>query len=226
MPGLIRNQDRAKRINNSEFMKMVRAEIEKNGVIVLSDAWFAGGMASKDKCIQRPTDLQGMKFRAAGPTFAAMWQQAGASIVSPPSNEIYNAFQTGVVTGTDTSLGTFNSMRLYEVTKCLTAGGKNALWFMYEPVLMSKKNFEKLNKQQQAAVLKAGKDAQAYYEGKADEVNMEAIKAFEDHKVKVVSLSDAEYQAWLEVAKKSAYAKFAKDVPNGQKLIDEALAVK
>jgi TRAP-type C4-dicarboxylate transport system substrate-binding protein len=226
MPGLIRNQDRAKRINNSEFMKMVRAEIEKNGVIVLSDAWFAGGMASKDKCIQHPTDLQGMKFRAAGPTFAAMWQQAGASIVSPPSNEIYNAFQTGVVTGTDTSLGTFNSMRLYEVTKCLTAGGKNALWFMYEPVLMSKKNFEKLNKQQQAAVLKAGKDAQAYYEGKADEVNMEAIKAFEDHKVKVVSLSDAEYQAWLEVAKKSAYAKFAKDVPNGQKLIDEALAVK
>jgi TRAP-type transport system periplasmic protein len=42
----------------------------------------------------------------------------------------------------------------------------------------------------------------------------------------VVSLSDTEYQAWLELAKKSSYAKFAKDVPNGQKLIDEALAVK
>ena len=49
MPGLIRSQDRAKRINNSEFMKMIRAEIEKHGVIVLSDAWFAGGMAAKDK---------------------------------------------------------------------------------------------------------------------------------------------------------------------------------
>ena len=168
---------------------MIRAEIEKHGVIVLSDAWFAGGMAAKDGCIQHPKDMAGMKFRSAGPTFAAMWQAAGASIVSPPSNEIYNAFQTGVVTGTDTSLGTFASMRLYEVTKCLTAGGKNALWFMYEPVLMSKKSFDKLNKAQQAAVIKAGKDAQAYYEGKADEVNKEAIKAFEDHKVKVVSLS-------------------------------------
>ncbi len=116
MPGLIRSQDRATRINASPFMTQIRAAIEQNGVIVLSDAWFAGGMAAKDHCILKPDDLKGMKFRAAGPTFAAMWEAAGASIVSPPSNEIYNAFQTGVVTGTDTSLGTFDSTRLYEVT--------------------------------------------------------------------------------------------------------------
>src|ERR1043165_5092953 len=226
MPGLVRSQDRAKRVNDSQFMKDMRAEIEKNGAIVLSDAWFAGGMASKDKCIKMPTDLQGAKFRAAGPTFAAMWQAAGASIVSPPSNEIYNAFQTGVITATDTSLGTFASTRLYEVTDCLTAPGDNALWFMYEPVLRSKKSLNKLSKPQQDVIIAAGKKAQAYYEGKADAVNKEAIKAFEDHKVKVVTLSDANYQAWLDLAKKSSYAEFAKDVPNGQKLIDEALAVK
>ena len=226
MPGLIRSQDRAKRINDSQFMKDIRAEIEKHGVIVLSDAWFAGGMASNKGCLVHPSDLKGLKFRAAGPTFAAMWEAAGASIVSPPSNEIYNAFQSGVVNATDTSLGTFQSTRLYEVTNCLTAPGENALWFMYEPVLMSKKSFDKLNKAQQDAVLKAGKAAQTYYEGKADAVNKEAIKAFEDHKVKVVTLSDADYQAWLALAKTSSYATFAKAVPNGQKLIDEALAVK
>jgi TRAP-type C4-dicarboxylate transport system substrate-binding protein len=226
MPGLIRSQERAKRVNNSPFMKDIRDEIEKHGVIVLSDAWFAGGMASKNGCIVKPDDMKSRKFRAAGPTFAGMWEAAGASIVSPPSNEIYNAFQTGVVNGTDTSLGTFQSMRLYEVTDCLTAPGDNALWFMYEPVLMSKKSFDRLDQKQKDAVVAAGKKAQAFYEGKADEVNKEAIKAFEDHKVKVVTLSDADYQAWLEVAKRSSYAKFAKDVPNGQKLIDEALAVK
>jgi TRAP-type C4-dicarboxylate transport system substrate-binding protein len=226
MPGLIRSQERAKRVNNSQFMTDIRAEIGKHGVIVLSDAWFAGGMASKNSCIMKPDDMKGRKFRAAGPTFAGMWEAAGASIVSPPSNEIYNAFQTGVVNGTDTSLGTFQSMRLYEVTDCLTAPGDNALWFMYEPVLMSKKSFDKLSKKQQDAVVAAGKKAQAYYEGKADEVNKDAVKAFEDHKVKVVTLSDADYQAWLEVAKKSSYASFAKEVPNGQKLLDEALAVK
>ena len=152
MPGLIRSQERAKRINNSQFMKDIRAEIEKRGVIVLSDAWFAGGVAAKGGCIVRPEDLKGRKFRAAGPTFAGMWENAGASIVSPPSNEIYNAFQSGVANGTDTSLGTFQSMRLYEVTDCLTAPGENALWFMYEPVLMSKKSFDKLDKKQQDAM--------------------------------------------------------------------------
>jgi TRAP-type C4-dicarboxylate transport system substrate-binding protein len=207
-------------------MKDIRAEIEKHGVIVLSDAWFAGGMASKDSCIERPTDLKGVKFRAAGPTFAGMWEAAGASIVSPPSNEIYNAFQTGVITATDTSLGTFASTRLYEVTKCLTAPGTNALWFMYEPILMSKKNFQRLTKAQQDAIIKAGKDAQAYYESKADQVNEEALKAFRDHNVKVVTLTDDQYKDWIDLARKSSYATFAKEVPNGQKLIDEALSVK
>ena len=75
-------------------------------------------------------------------------------------------------------------------------------------------------------LLDAGKKAQAFYEGKADAVNEEALKAFRDHNKKVVTLSDADYNAWVEVARKSSYARFAKDVPNGQKLIDEALAVK
>ena len=226
MPGLIRSQERAKRVNASQFMSDIRAEIEKNGAIVLSDAWFAGGMAAKGQCIVKPDDLKGMKFRAAGPTFAAMWEAAGASIVSPPSNEIYNAFQTGVVNGTDTSLSTFDSTRLYEVTDCLTAPGNNALWFMYEPALMSKRSFDRLNKQQQEAIIKAGKNAQAYFEGKADAVNNEAIKAFQDHNVKVVTLTDNDYNAWLELAKKSSYVKFDKEVPGGQKLIDGALSVK
>jgi TRAP-type C4-dicarboxylate transport system substrate-binding protein len=226
MPGLIRSQERAKRINNSQFMKDIRAEIEKRGVIVLADAWFAGGIAAKGGCIMKPEDMKGRKFRAAGPTFAGMWEAAGASIVSPPSNEIYNAFQTGVVNGTDTSLSTFASMRLYEVADCLTAPGDNALWFMYQPMLMSKKSFDKLTKPQQEAIIAAGKKAQAYFESKADAINKEGVKAFEDNKAKVVSLSDADYAAWLEVAKKSSYAQFAKDVPNGQKLIDEALSVK
>jgi TRAP-type C4-dicarboxylate transport system substrate-binding protein len=226
MPGLIRSQDRAKRVNSSEFMKEIRAEIERKGGLVLSDAWFAGGVAAKGDCIVHPSDLKGKKLRAAGPTFANMWEAAGASIVSPPSNEIYNAFQSGVVNATDTSLGTFASQRLYEVTDCLTAPGNNALWFMYEPVIMSKKTFNRLDKKQQQVLLDAGKKAQAYYEGRAEAVNEEAIKAFRDHGKKVVTLSDADYNAWLDMARKSSYKRFSDDVPNGKKLIDEALAVK
>ncbi|HVC12635.1 MAG TPA: TRAP transporter substrate-binding protein DctP [Burkholderiales bacterium] len=226
MPGLVRNYDRARRLNDSQFMTDIRGDIGKAGVMVLSDAWFGGGMASKKACIVEPNDVKGLKFRAAGPTFAQMWEAAGASIVSVPSNEIYNAFQTGVAEATDTSMGSFLSFRLYEQAKCLTVPGKNALWFMYEPVLMSKKSFARLNPQQQAAIVKAGKDAQKFYEGKAEAVDAATIKAYQDHGVEIRTLSDAQYDQWLEVAKKSSYAEFSKDVPDGKKLIDEALSVK
>src|SRR5450759_119385 len=130
MPGLVRNHERAARMNDSQFLKDIKAKIEKAGVIVLSDAWLAGAVASKKGCIRKPDDIKGLKVRSAGPTFAAMWQQAGASIVSIPSNEVYNALQTGVADATDTSSGSFVSFRIYEQVKCLTAPGDNALWFL------------------------------------------------------------------------------------------------
>jgi TRAP-type C4-dicarboxylate transport system substrate-binding protein len=132
MPGLVRNHARAARINGSPFMKDIRAKIDQAGVVVLADAWLAGAVASKKGCIRTPADMKGLKIRSAGPTFAAMWQAAGASIVSIPSNEVYNALQTGVADATDTSSGSFVSFRIYEQVKCITAPGENALWFMYE----------------------------------------------------------------------------------------------
>ena len=226
MPGLVRSYDRAKRLNDSQFMKDIHAHIEQAGVMVLSDAWFGGGMVSKRGCILEPNDVKGLKFRAAGPTFAQMWQSAGASIVSIPSNEIYNAFQTGVAEGTDTSMGSFLSFRLYEQAKCLTTPGTNALWMMYEPLLMSKKSFDKLDKKQQDVLVQAGKKAQKYYEDKAESVDAATIQAYKDHGVEIKSLTDAQYNQWIEIAKKSSYMEFAKDVPDGKKLIDEALSVK
>ena len=226
MPGLVRSHERAQRMNNSPFMKDIKAQIDKAGVIVLADAWLAGAIASKRGCIRKPDDIKGLKVRSAGPTFASMWQAAGASIVSVPSNEVYNALQTGVADATDTSSGSFVSFRIYEQVKCLTAPGDHALWFMYEPVLMSKKSFNRLNKKQQEVLLAAGKKSQQFFAGKAKGLDDEMVKVFKDHNVEVVTLTPQEYEAWLKVAEKSSYTEFAKEVPNGKKLIEEALAVK
>jgi TRAP-type C4-dicarboxylate transport system substrate-binding protein len=226
MPGLVRSHERAARLNNSPFMKEIKAKIEQAGVIVLSDAWLAGAIASKKGCIRTPNDVKGLKIRSAGPTFAAMWQRAGASIVSVPSSEVYNALQTGVADATDTSSGSFVSFRVYEQVKCLTAPGQNALWFMYEPVLMSKKSFDKLNKQQQDVLLKAGKKAEEYFNKAAPGLDDEMVNVFKKNNVEVVTLTPAEYELWIKVARDSSYMEFAKEVPDGAKLIDQALAVK
>jgi TRAP-type C4-dicarboxylate transport system substrate-binding protein len=226
MPALVRSHERAQRLNDSPFMKDIKAQIDKAGVLVLADAWLAGAIASKRGCIRKPDDIKGLKIRSAGPTFAAMWQAAGASIVSVPSNEVYNALQTGVADATDTSSGSFVSFRIYEQVKCLTAPGDNALWFMYEPVLMSKKSFNRLNKKQQDVLLTAGRKSQQFFAEKAKGLDDEMVKVFKDHNVEVVTLTPQEYDQWVKVAEKSSYAEFAKEVPNGKKLIEQALAVK
>jgi len=226
MPGLVRNHDRAQRLNASPFMQEIKSKIEKAGVIVLADAWLAGAMASKKGCIRQPDDVKGVKIRSAGPTFAAMWQKAGASIVNIPSNEVYNALQTGVAEATDTSTGSFVSFRIYEQVKCITAPGDNALWFMYEPVLMSKRSFDKLSKQQQDALRAASKKSEEFFNKATKGLDDKMVETFKKNNVEVVTLTPAEYDAWIKIAQESSYKQFASEVSDGRKLIDAALAVK
>lgn len=226
MPGLVRNHERALRLNSSPFMQEIKAKIEKAGVIVLGDAWLAGAFASKRGCVRKPEDIKGQKIRSAGPTFAAMWQQAGASIVNIPSNEVYNALQTGVAEATDTSTGSFVSFRLYEQVKCVTAPGENALWFMYEPVLMSKRSFDRLNKQQQDALRAAGKKSEEFFAKATKKLDDDMAATFKKNNVEVATLTPAEYDAWIKIAQESSYKQFASEVSEGKKLIDAALAVK
>ena len=50
----------------------------------------------------------------------------------------------------------------------------------------------------------AGKKAQKYYEGKAKQVDDDAAEIYKDHGVEVISLTPAEYDTWVEVAKQSS----------------------
>jgi TRAP-type transport system periplasmic protein len=225
MPGLVRNHERAARLNDSPFMADIKKIINDNGVVVLSDAWLAGAFASKKDCIRGPASMQGQVTRAAGPAFEQMLAAAGASIASMPSSEIYTAMQTGVLDAANTSSGSFVSYRLFEQVKCLTAPGENALWFMYEPILMSKKSYDKLTPEQQKAIMDAGKVAQDYFAGEAKKLDQIMIDKFKAAGVEVIEMSKDDYDAWLAVAKDSAYKKFSDDVPGGAKLIEEALTV-
>lgn len=226
MPGLVRNHDRAQRMNNSPFMNDIKKIIDKAGVMVISDAWLAGAFASKKNCITSPDSIKGQVTRAAGPAFEQMLVGAGGSISSMPSSEIYTGMQTGVLDAANTSSGSFVSYRLYEQVKCLTAPGANALWFMYEPILMSKRTYDSLTPEQQKAIMAAGKKAEEYFVAEAKKLDDKMIETFKNAGVEVVEMTKENYDAWLAIAKETSYKEFAAKVPNGQKLIDEALAVK
>lgn len=225
MPGLVRNHERARRLNDSAFMEDIHKMIEDAGALVLSDAWLAGGFVSKKNCITSPESISGQVTRAAGPAFEQMLVGAGASISSMPSSEIYTAMQTGVLDAANTSSGSMVSYRLFEQAECLTAPGENALWFMYEPVLISKKVFNRLNEEQQQALMDAGQRAEEWFAEQAAGLDNKMIDAFSQSGVEVAEMSKEDFDAWLAVAKETSYKTFAEEVEGGQELIDKALAV-
>lgn len=225
MPGLVGNFDRAKRLNDSEFMADIKKVVEDAGAMVIADAWLSGAFASKKACITSPDTIKGQVIRAAGPAFEEMLVAAGASISSMPSSEIYTGMQTGVLDAANTSSASFVSYRLFEHAKCLTAPGGNSLWFMYEPVLMSKKVFEGLNEEQQKAILAAGEKSEAFFDAEVRKGDQIMIDTYEKAGVEVVEMSKEDYDAWLTLAKESAYKNFSEKVSGGDKLIEKALAV-
>jgi TRAP-type C4-dicarboxylate transport system substrate-binding protein len=225
MPGLVKNHEHAKRLNDSPFMDDIKQIIDEAGIMVLSDAGLAGGFASKGDCVLEPPNVQGKVMRAAGPAFEQMLAAAGASINSMPSSEIYTGLQTGVLDAVNTSSGSFVSYRIYEQVDCLTPPGDYALWFMYEPILMSKESFESLTPEQQQALLDAGQKAEDFFFEAAQGLDVELIEAFEKAGVQVTAMDEEQFNVWLDLARESSYTIFAEEVPGGDALIEKALAV-
>ncbi len=225
MPGLVKNHDHAARLSESPFMEALEEKMAEDDVMVLVHGYLAGGFAGKDKCITKPEDIAGLQTRAAGKSFEQMLAGADASIASMASSEIYNAMQTGVLQAANTSSSSFVSYRIYEQVSCYTPAGDVALWFMYQPLLMNKSTFDGLNEDQQAALLAASEKAQTYYLEEAKKQDANSAKVFAEAGVEIAEMSAEDFEAWRALAQETSYKAFVEEVPDGQELLDKALAV-
>jgi len=209
---------------NKPIGKKIEGLMEENGVKNVLWAWFDGGIGSKVKQIKVPEDAKGTKLRAAGKKFEFMLQEAGASITSMPSSEGYHALATGVIDTMLTSSASFVSYRLYEVLKYINVPKDFSIWYMTENLCISKKTWDRLTPDQQkifeevADWMHENWIAQNF-KSLVDELIQEFTKA----KVDIHYMNKAEFDLWLEFAKKTAWKDFAKSVDGGQELLDMAL---
>ncbi len=225
MPGLVKNHDHAARLSTSPFMAALQEKMAEDDVMVLVHGYLAGGFVGKEKCITKPSDVVGLQTRAAGKSFEQMLVGAGASIASMSSSEIYSAMQTGVLDAANTSSASFVSYRIFEQVACYTPASDVALWFLYQPLLMNKSTFEGLSQDQQNALLKAAKKAEGYYLTEAKKQDAASVKVFEDAGVEIAEMTAEDFAAWQAIAQETSYKNFVESVPNGQALLDMALAV-
>lgn len=226
MPALVTSYEQGLRWKTAPIGKELSRIVDDKGVKILTWIWQAGGVASKDKAIDSPADVAGVKIRGAAKPLDLMLKGAGGSITNVPSSEIYNAMQTGVLDAAVTSSASLLSFRLYEVSKFITTPRKNTFWFMFEPLLMSNNTYNSLTPAQQKIVMEVGASLESFAmeESKKDDLRLAAVYTKEG--AKASDINDADFAKWRELAKNTAWKDFAENTKNGPKLLEMALSVK
>jgi TRAP-type C4-dicarboxylate transport system substrate-binding protein len=226
LPGTVPTLEHAMKLRGTPFQKKLQDLAHANGIHIVSWWWTPGAFATKDREISGPKSVDGLKLRAADPTFESMLKAAGASVASMPSTEIYPSLQSGVINGTLTSAETFVSMRLYEQTKMATLPGKYSLWMLLQPLVMSKQHWDKLTPAQQKIFEEAAVKSDAFFLKLQREAVGDMEAAYKKAGAKVREMTQAEYEQWVALAKDTAWKEFAGKSATAKDLLDALLAVK
>ena len=225
MPALIESYEQGYGWEGAPIGEWLVKYLDDHGVVLVTWIWQGGGVASRDKAILVPTDVKGLKTRGAGKMIELMLQAAGGSISTFPSTETYNAMRSGVVDALWTSSASLMSFRLQEVAKDVTTARKYTFWYMFEPLLMSKRTYASLSPEQQKIVHAIGHSLQSFALAscKADDAKVaEVFGKAGDH---VYDMDKAQFEEWKKLAQTSAWKDFADHVKDGQKLLNMATAV-
>ena len=162
MPGLVVSYEQAYSWKNKPVGAELNRLLLEKGIVLISWIWQAGGVASRTKPIVDPEDAKGLKIRGGSREVDMILKEAGAAVVTLPSNEIYAAMQTGAMDAAMTSSTSLISFHLEEVAKALTTGRKGAYWFMFEPLMMSKAIFDALPQDQRNAIMSVGAELEQF----------------------------------------------------------------
>ena len=157
VPFLATSFDQAKKL-----WEVSRAATEKKlatqGLMVLfAQAWPPQGIYSK-KDLNTVEDLKGVKFRSYNPGTARIAELSGAQPVTIQAAELPQALATGVVTSFISSGTTGYDTKAWE---SLTHWYDTQAWIPKNVIFVNKAAFDALPKDQQEAVMKAAKDAEA-----------------------------------------------------------------
>lgn len=110
-----------------------------------------------EKPVRTLEDLKGLKIRVPSRNAGLVVEAWGASPVSMPAPEIYNAMQTGVIDGAMTDATTLGAFKLAEVTKYITTGMETTISSFF--LIMNRDSYNELSEEQQKVVKAAGREA-------------------------------------------------------------------
>jgi tripartite ATP-independent transporter DctP family solute receptor len=154
-------------------------------------AWMDGGARSfynKVRDIRKVEDLKGLKIRMMGnPIFVDTMNALGGNGVAMGMDQVMNALQTGVVDGAENNAPSYDSFGHVPVAKHYSL---TEHLIIPELLVFSRKSFDAMSKEDQALILKFGKETQLEQRKLWDERVELSMKKIKAAGIEVITIAD------------------------------------
>ena len=185
-PFLFNNAKEADAVLDGPVGQKVMDKLQEKGLVGLV-YWENGfrNLTNNKRAVTKLEDMDGIKLRVMQNTvFIDSFKTLGANAVPLPFSELFTALETKTVDGQENPYNTILSSKFYEVQKYLTVTNH-----VYSPwiVLVSKKWWDGLSKDEQKVLLDAAKKSRDF---ERQDTRAEADKALADLRGKGMQVNE------------------------------------
>jgi tripartite ATP-independent transporter DctP family solute receptor len=161
VPYAIRSDEQLQHVVDGPVGQQIAEEIQKS-VKVIPLTWFARGPRelTSNRPIRTLEDLQGLKMRVPNvPLFVEFWNALGAKASPMAFSEVFTGLQSHVIEAQENPLALIRSASFSEVQDYVNLTDHVRSWIY---LAVSERNFDRLTPEQQEAIRKSARIAQAY----------------------------------------------------------------
>ena len=225
MPFLFESNEEVDYVLNKLFGELDRRFQEKGVVLILFGVNGWRNFGCRDRAILSPADLKGLKMRAQeAAVYTEMYKALGATPMPLPAPEVLMALKNKMIDGFDQTIvfaqatGWLDQVKHYTLTQHIYQAGA---------IVMSKKVFDKLPAEYQAALRIADKRQEIEAMGlkRVRDEEQSLLAAIEKgSNIRIYRLSPSQREAFRKAAQ-AAYPKIEAAVgPEGKKLLSQIQA--
>jgi TRAP-type C4-dicarboxylate transport system substrate-binding protein len=216
LPFLADSYDESAKLYKAQKPVLEKKLAEQGLMLLYAVAWPPQGIFSK-KPINSAADLKGIKWRAYSPATSRIAELLGAQPVTVQQAELSQAMATGVIESYMSSGSTGFDTKTYEYLKYFT---DTQAWLPKNGVLVNKAAFDALDKPTQAALLKAGADAETRGWATSRAKNTEYLELLKKNGMNIVPPSPALKADMKKVGDTMLQEWLQKAGPEGQAVVD------
>ena len=222
LPFLFRDMDHFRKTMYGPQGDKVLAAFEKAGFIGL--ALYESGARSfyAKKPIRTVADMKGMKVRVQpSDLWVNLITAVGASPTPMPFAEVYTGLKTGLLDAAENNIPSYDEMKHYESAPVFS---ETQHVMSPEVLVFSKKVWDTLAPDEQAAIRKAADDSVPYYEKLWSAKEAEGLQTVEKAGVTVVPATKVD-RAAFQKAMQPVWAKY-ESTPEMKQIVDQIEAIK